>query len=239
MPEQVRKTVEPLLQRLDQVMKGEYAAVLYGSLARGEYVPGRSDINLLLVLSQVDVDVLAALADALRSWEGSNPPPLLLSRSELARAIDVFPVEITDMRSAYQVLRGPDPLRALTVDPADLRRELEREFRGKLLRLRQGYTALHSENSGLGDLARHSFSSMLVLYRGLLALGGKSISRAAADLVTASAELVPFDPAPVREVLAHRDTTDWRCGRPCFEGYMRAMEHCVDYVDHFQTGGKA
>lgn len=239
MPDQIRKAVEPLLERLDQIMERDYAAVLYGSLARGEHVPGRSDINLLLVLAQLDVDVLAALAGALKTWEGSNPPPLMLSRQELARAIDVFPVEITDMRAAYEVLRGTDPLRQLTVHPADLRRELEREFRGKLLRLRQGYTALHSEQSGLGDLARHSFSSVLVLYRGLLALADRTIPRPATEVIGAVAGLVPFDRTPVAEVLAHRDTQGWRCGRPCFEGYMQAMERCVEYVDHFKTGESA
>lgn len=239
MADQIRKTLDPVLQRLDQIMEGGYAAVLYGSVARNEHVPGRSDVNLLLVLSQLDVDVLAALADALRAWESANAPPLLLSRDELSRATDVFPVEITDMRAAYQVLRGADPLRDLQVDAADLRRELEREFRGKLLRLRQGYMALHSENSGLGDLARHSFSSLLVLFRGLLKLAGRKIPLPAAELIAAASGLVPFESGPVREVLAHRDTGDWRCGRPCFEGYMQAMERCVEFVDHFQTGENA
>ena len=43
------------------------------------------------------------------------------------------------MRTVYQVLRGADPLQGVRVDRADLRKALEREFRGKLLRLRQGY----------------------------------------------------------------------------------------------------
>ena len=50
----------------------------------------------------------AALAPAFTAWRKATPePPLVISRAEWARAVDVFPIEITDMRAGYQVLRGP------------------------------------------------------------------------------------------------------------------------------------
>ncbi len=48
----------------------------------------------------------------------------------------------------YRVLRGSDPLAGMEVRPADLRAALEREFRGKLMRLRQGYALYGATTEG-------------------------------------------------------------------------------------------
>ena len=112
------------------------------------------------------------------AWRKSGPePPLLITRAEWNRATDAFPVEITDMRAAYQVLRGADPLagsRGLAA-PTCARRS-KREFRGKLLRLRQGYAASAGDPAALGALAaRRASATMLVLLRGLLTLLGRTV----------------------------------------------------------------
>ncbi len=68
------------------------------------------------------------------------------------------------------LLRGANPLDGVQVSPSDLRAALERELRGKLLRLRQGYAARSSDQSALGALAARSSSTVLVLLRGVLSL---------------------------------------------------------------------
>ena len=45
----VSKAVDPLLGGLDSVLRDRYALVLIGSAARADFVPGFSDLNLLLV----------------------------------------------------------------------------------------------------------------------------------------------------------------------------------------------
>ena len=108
-----------------------YSALLYGSAARGDYIPGRSNINLMLVIDQITPKVLRSLGRGFTGWrKAGREPPLVLSRTEWDRASDAFPIEITDMRTAYKVLRGADPLQGARVDPADLRKALERELRG-------------------------------------------------------------------------------------------------------------
>ena len=120
-----------------------------------------------------------------RAWSKAAPePPLLISRAEWARASDVFPIEITDMRAGYQVLRGSDPLAAATVSRADLRQALERELRGKLLRLRQGYAAAAGDEKALGHLAggqrrHHSRPAARAAHAGGTAGAGGALPRSA------------------------------------------------------------
>jgi hypothetical protein len=231
------KIVESFLSAVDAASPGRYDAVLYGSAARGDYVPDRSNINMLLVFERLDTGLMRRLAPAFAGWpRKSAAAPLLVTAAEWERASDVFPLEITDMRTAYQVLRGTDPLAGLRVRPAELRHALETELRGKLLRLRQAYVAAGGKTDALGELGIASVPTVLVLLRGLLSLAGRPIPADSTDVVAAGATLAGFDPEPVLVPLTHRRDRAWRWQADDFERYLSAVERAAAYVDNLQTG---
>ena len=237
MADPVQSLLDPFLADTDRVLGDRYSAVLYGSAARGEFVQGRSDINVLMVLDDVAPAALRSLAPSFGAWrKAAQEPPLLLSRSEWLGVADAFPIEISDMRSAYRVLRGADPLALVAVERADLRRALEREFRGKLLRLRQGYVTLSNDPASLSGVAAESVGTMLVLYRGLLTLVGREVPRDAAALVTAAAGVAGFVPEALARVVAGRGDRGWRCTAAEFEAYLNAVAQTAEFVDHLQLG---
>ncbi len=233
----VERVVNPFLAEADRVLGQGYSAVLYGSAARDDYIPGRSDINLMLVLEQLDASTLRSLSRGIARWRNATPePPLILSRPEWTRATDAFPIEITDMRLSYQVLRGSDPLDGVRVEPADLRKALEREFRGKLLRLRQGYGTYAPEPAALGALGLQSAATILVLLRAVLTIVGKRVSADSNELAATAADLIGFEPEHLLHVVRHRADREWRCGAPEFENYMNAVEQTAGFVDQLQLG---
>jgi predicted nucleotidyltransferase len=228
----ISRVVDPFLAEADRVLGQGYSAVLYGSAARGDFVPGRSDINLMLVLDQLNAPVLRSLSRGFTGWRKAIPePPLVLSRPEWSRANDAFPIEITDMRLSYQVLRGSDPLAGVQVDLGDLRKALEREFRGKLLRLRQGYSTYAPEPGALGSLGLQSAATILVLLRGVLTAAGKPVPTDATELASAAAALIGFEPEYLLHVVRHRSDREWRCGASEFENYMNAVEQTAQFID--------
>ena len=237
MHETVDRVVSPFLAAADAALGAGYSALLYGSAARGDYLVGRSDINLMLVLDDPSPTRLRALAPAFAAWrKAASEPPLLISRAEWARAADVFPIEITDMRAGYRVLRGPDPLAGAQADRADLRRALERELRGKLLRLRQGYAAAAGDEKALGEVAAGSAGTILVLLRALLTLAGRAVPAAPAALAADAAGLVGASAAGFLSPVEHRGQRGWRCSAREFEEYMDAVGHAAGYVDQLQLG---
>src|SRR6266571_3366554 len=122
------------------------ALLLYGSWARGTHVPGRSDMNTLLICDAVDESLFETLAPAIRDWtRAGQPAPLILTEREWRESADAFPIEYEDMRDAHRVLAGRDPWTGIEVDRGQLRRQLEHELLGKLVRLRQAYGALWGE----------------------------------------------------------------------------------------------
>jgi hypothetical protein len=237
MHDSVERVVTPFLAAADAALGAGYSALLYGSAARGDYLPGRSNINLMLVLDDPSPPYLRGLAPAFAAWRKSAAePPLLISRAEWARASDVFPIEITDMRAGYQVLRGTDPLGDARVQPRDLRQALERELRGKLLRLRQGYAAAGGNGKGLGDLATGSVATILVLLRSLLTLAGRPVPASPVSLATAAAGLIGVAAGSLTTPVERRGERGWRCTPQEFEQYLHAVSRAAEYADHFQLG---
>ena len=237
MREEVGRVVTPFLAQVDAALGGGYSAVMYGSAARGDFVPGRSDLNLMLIVDDLSPRALAALAAPFGTWRKSGyEPPLVIGRTEWVRATDVFPIEIADMRCGYEVLRGPDPVAGLSVSPADLRSALERELRGKLLRLRQGYVATGGDAAALGTLAGRSGGTVMVLLRALLVLLGRPVPREPVELAAAAAAAMGFDGEPLLNVIRHRAERAWRATPAEFEGYMDTVARAAVFLDQLQLG---
>jgi hypothetical protein len=233
----VDRVVGPFLSQVDSALGNGYSAVLYGSAARIDFVPGRSDLNLMLITDDLSPARLSELGGAFAAWRKSGyEPPLVILRSEWARATDVFPIEITDMRCGYQVLRGPDPVAGLQVMPADLRHALEREFRGKLLRLRQGYVAAAGDPAALGLLAERSSGTILVLLRALLVLLGRTVPPEPGEVAATAAAAMGIDGEPLLNVVRHRWERGWRCPPGEFEGYLDAVARAAAFLDQLQLG---
>ena len=69
-----RKLLDQSLDAFVTRLKGETSlnpsAVLYGSAARGDWVPGRSDVNLLVLIDDAAPAALRRLTPAVTAWHG-------------------------------------------------------------------------------------------------------------------------------------------------------------------------
>ncbi|HEX6038656.1 nucleotidyltransferase domain-containing protein [Longimicrobium sp.] len=233
-------------QRFAWALEGIFDAdlvsvVLYGSAARGEYRPGVSDLNVLVVLREMSPAALRAAGDLAREWvaEG-NAVPLFLSADELRRSADVWAIEMTDIRDAHLVLLGADPFEGVTVDPADLRLQCERELKGKHIQLRERYLLFAGQPEELGELLVRSFSTFLVLFRTVLRLTGTDGVRDAETVVHRVAQVVGFSPEPMLQIHRARAAGEKlrpAASSPLVVGYLDAVSRVVDHVDRLVRGG--
>lgn len=213
------------------------AAVLYGSAARGDWDAHRSDVNLLLVIDDPAPAQLAHLTSAVRSWhEQGFTPPLLIGRAEWERAVDVFPIEVTDMQLAHRRLLGDDPVTGLVVDTEHLRRSLEAEFRAKEIRLRQAYVRFRDADPVLGGFASASASELLVLLRCTAVMLGRDPGSTVESVLAALGPELGSAAAPIAQVVAHRRDREWSCSAALFAEYLEAVRHLVELVDSPSRG---
>jgi predicted nucleotidyltransferase len=152
------------------------SVVLYGSAASGEYVPGRSDINLALVLESITLDALARCRPHLATWRKDGIAlPLLLTPEDIRRSADIFPVEFLDICEHHVLIHGSDFFADLSIDPRHLRFQVEHELKAKLLALRQAYLAgldRTRTDALVEDLFATSMPAVVALGRNLLRVAG-------------------------------------------------------------------
>ena len=220
--------------RLQAALGGRLVSLLlYGSAARGTHVPGRSDVNTLLICDAVDEPLFAALGPVLRNWQ--NPPPLILTEAEWRQSADAFPIEYDDIRAAHHVLAGKDPWAGITVHRDDVRRQLEHELKGKLVRLRQAYAGTRGDARALTRVIAGSLAGFFTMLRAALRLAGRPVGTAPADLLAQAAAAIGFAAEPLADLAAHAAGTGrltLTAADPRAVAYLAAVARTAEFVDH-------
>lgn len=223
--------------RLRRELPGLRSVVLYGSAAAGDHAGRGSDFNLLLVVERIDMDLLDRLSRCLRGWMArGNPPPVVFTLERLEKSVDVFPIEIADMKQARRILWGEDVLQQLDISLADLRWQLERELKQKVIALRQGYVAAAGRTRAVRRLMMTSFSSILTLLRSALRLHQREIPLRKLDAARMLREYVEFDLEVLETLYAIKCRRAAWWGRDCrdlFRRYLLTVETVADHVDQW------
>ena len=178
------------------------AVVLYGGLAKGEFVTGHSDINLVILLRTASLVVLDRAAPILQ--QGAREfrlSPMLLTEAELREAAEVFPIKFQDMQRHHVVLWGEEVLDRVTVTRAQLILRCEQELRNLVLRLRQSYIERAQRPELLQVALNHGVSSLLVNLGVLLELKTGKPVHTKQDALEQAAQL-GLPEAPLRQVWA-------------------------------------
>lgn len=215
------------------------SVVLYGSAVAGEHIAKRSDYNVLVVVDEIPLDRLKALASVTRAWrDAGNPPPMTFTSHEWRSSADVFPMEYADIIERHRVLFGDDPFGALKVDRSDLRAQLEHESLGVLLRLRQGVLLAGDDAAEQIKLMSGSLSSLMIVFRGLVRLHGRVPPPNYAELAHEAGEVAGISPDPFYEVI-HQVRGDKPIQKERASAilgtYLRAMEAVASYIDALPT----
>jgi predicted nucleotidyltransferase len=145
--------------------------ILYGSGARGEYIPKKSDINFLVVLSEEGIDRLDRAFKLVAKWHKRMvATPLLLSRSHIASSLDSFPIEFLNLKACYQVVCGEDVLKDLTIAREDIRLQCERDLKGKIIQLRKGFLESYGRKRAIEHLIIHSLPAFFSIFQSMVYL---------------------------------------------------------------------
>jgi len=142
---------------------------LYGSAARGEYISGRSDLNLLLVFERLDKETLKKLS-AYQSKFAGKVSFICLTIDYIDTSRDIFPIELLDIKLHHQVLLGEDRFTGIDFAGEHLRLQIERELKAKLTLLRQGLIIHGFREKALGDLMFQHLPALSAIFQGIIFL---------------------------------------------------------------------
>jgi hypothetical protein len=134
--------------------------------------------------------------------------PLFIVERELPRALDAFPLELSEIIASRRVIAGTDVLADLVIPKQDLRRACEVHARGHVLHLREGYI----EAAGNSQAIRTLVAAAVPPFRAL---------------VTSVARLEGIS---ARALVTQLGLDNFEKG---FPEALRAAERIVEYVDRW------
>ena len=228
--------LDGLVERLKEALGEDLVSVvLYGSAVTGDFQEKVSDLNVLCVLTRIDVAELKKAYKPTDWWlKKKQPAPIFLSKEEIENAHDAFAIEFLDIRAAYKVLHGEDVVSGIEVEPSHHRHQVEHELRSRLLRLRERYLALQKDRRELTRLMADSVPTFATLFRHALILTGDSPPVKKREIFRAAAERFQLSGKPFEALLDFREGTqrlDDREIGPIFEDYLNQITKAAEYVD--------
>ncbi len=160
------------------------SVILYGSAASNDYIPGKSDINFMIVLSEDGIDSIDKAFEVIGKWKKRNvATPLFLTETYVKTSLDVFPIEYLNFRNNHELVYGKDILKDLSFDQEFLRLHCEREVMGKLLVLREAFLETRGKGKYLQQLTTQSLGAFVAIFNALLHLKGNELPRHKRDVI--------------------------------------------------------
>ncbi|MBA4424044.1 MAG: hypothetical protein C0390_13270 [Syntrophus sp. (in: bacteria)] len=213
--------------------------VLYGSGAGEDYIPGKSDLNFLITLTDQGVERLDRALEMVARWRKRNVAiPLFMTRSDLQGSQDSYPIEFLNMKRHYIVVFGADVLAEFTFDQCHIRLQLERELRGKLLHLRSGYLATRGNTRKIRELITLSLTAFISLFSALLYLKNIEIPHGKREVITAAGQAFGIDASLFLKCEEIRRKTDRLSSievRAVFQSYMKEVSRLCDQIDRMEV----
>lgn len=177
------------------------------------------EAHTLALVVQLTFADLAKCAPLATRWRRQGlATPLILTRDEFRRTLDVFPLEYGAIIDRHVLLAGTNPFTGIAVAEVDVRRECEQLAKSHLIHLREAFLETGGEAAAIGRLIAASAPSFRTLLANLDRLepgaGARAgISEALLTEVAAAADATIPDPSAL------------------FARYIAAVERIWRYVD--------
>jgi hypothetical protein len=207
-PDPVRAGLRQLTDDMKAAAGSRLAGlILYGGLARGRYYPGRSDINLLVLLKDAGIDTLTAIGPVLHAaWRAWRVEPFLLTPAEIEPAAAAFPTKFLDIQMRHVMLLGDDPFTAMHVPRDHVRLRIGQELCNFSLRLRRRFLGIADDPAELTQALTEIARPLAVELSSLLTFAGNEVPEEAgtAEILHAAATAFKLDDEALAQIAALR-----------------------------------
>ena len=166
------KFLNEFLEKLKTIFGEKLSSVfVYGSCAVEDCSREFSDVNLMVVISDLKADDLKMASKAANEF------------SKKAKSLPVF-------MDKEEWFNGENLIDGLDVDKIHLRLQCEQEVKNLLIRLRQTYLANCADKKALSEVIKKSSKSFFTIFRTILRLVDRSVPQSHAEVVKSYARIV-------------------------------------------------
>jgi hypothetical protein len=197
LPATVRDRITEWTRSLEAALGDDLVSiVLAGGVARGDYRPGESDVNALIVLRDASFAKLDAISSAMQAARyGARVEPTILTEDELPGACDAFPLLYDEMRKRNLILVGKDPFVDAVVHDTHRRLRIEQELREAQIGLRRVVTDALGAREAIGGAVGRKIRQVRRALRALLELKGLACKEDVSSVLACAGDVYGVDVA--------------------------------------------
>lgn len=164
LPESMKADLHNFCENIIELIKDDLGGIiLYGGLAKDEFNEETSNINLLIVLRQVNVEILDIISPYLQKGIFKlSIAPFILTEEDILTSSNLFPIKFLDIKENHIVLWGNDYFSNIDIPHELLKRNCQRELKNLLLRLNHVYFQNYGFLENVGLRLKKMFSSFLI-----------------------------------------------------------------------------
>ena len=241
MPDEVQYTLRTYLEQLrKQVGAPLKSVILFGSLARGEFIPDRSNINLLLILDEISLPISQKVGRLHPRWGKKGVvPPLIMSEEELRTSMNLFPLEYFEIKHHHILLEGRDPFPELHIQEDKLIAQCQQELMSNLIRVRQRFIEGEGRPEAIQALLPLSLTTLLPCLHALLHVLGHTTKGKAGAILGLLPSVFQVDQTVFQEVLNVKKGTSSPGSMEfprLFDRYVQSFQHLIGRVRELKVG---
>jgi hypothetical protein len=229
-----RAAVETLVADLHGVFGARLGSVVAYGLTQAD---NDNELHALAFVEGLAFTDLTQMAPLARGWRKAGLAiPLVLTRHEFARTLDVFPIEYGNIIANHLVLEGPDPFAGIHVSDADRRRGCELDAKSHVIHLREGFIETQGDARAMASLIAASAPAFRAVLANIIQLERGSGDADHADddesLARNAEQTIGIPSSLVVDVLASsRTATAAVDPSALFARYLDASERVWRFVD--------
>lgn len=200
--ERQRAALEALVGDLKSIFGSRLLSLVAYSLSTLA-VPGAS-LRTLGLVERLTFEDLARAVPLAAQWQRQGiAVPLLLSRYEFERTLDVFPLEYGSIIANHIVILGENVFAGTEVADVDRRRGCEEQAKSHLIHLREGFLETHGDSRHVARLIASSAPAFRTLLANLARLETGASPGVDTDALAATIErIIGVRSALIVEVLS-------------------------------------
>ncbi len=238
--EKIEQTIKQFSDDIQKAFGSEVISiVLYGSAVSEEFIPKKSDLNFLVVLTAKGIKQIDQVHKLFPKWTKKRIAlPIFLTKEYIQASTDSYPIEFFNMQCCYRVIRGEDVLKDLSLKKEDIRLQCERELKGKLLQLRQVFILTKGQSKALKTLIGQSIVTFTSIFRALLYLRGKEIPSGKQEVILSTCrEFTEIEETLFSELLEIKNTgkkVSKEQLKTYVQNYITQIQALSEYVDQMK-----
>ena len=237
----VRERIEPYCREMIEIHGDNLKSIcVYGSSTGVDFVQGKSNINLLIIMERIDPpDLKKSLSIVKKGMKRDIVAPLMLTVDYMKTSSDVFPIEFLEMKGNYILIYGLDLLKDLKIEDNNLRLECEEQLKGGLVRMYQTYLEVGLNEKRISELMAHSITSFFPVMRNILRLRGEAPPLKKNEIIRRISSISSVNSNILDQVLELKNTGKTKGNlEKLFGDYLEEIERLTVFIEDVKRDKK-